>query len=228
MRLRDKSLITSGLIFGVLAVAYGWRTGGGAANAWLFMAALCALTIMRQIHVAEIPARAVHSDVDQRELWLIRTVFVTTYLMPALLFATPLLDGFNYHQPLAATMIGLMVVLVAMVLLWRSHADLGRFWSVSLEIRRGHQLVTTGVYTRIRHPMYAALWMYMLAQALLLGNLVAGPAGLIGFGLLYLLRIEREEAMLAKMFGEDWTAYAEHTGRIVPKLRPDATTTLAK
>jgi protein-S-isoprenylcysteine O-methyltransferase Ste14 len=220
MPLRNKNLITTGLMFAVLAVVYGWRTGGGAANVWIVLAALCALTVMRQIYVAEIPPRAVHSDVDRRELWLIRVVSVGTYLMPAILFATPLLDGFDYRQPVAATVIGLVVLLAAMVLFWRSHADLGRFWSASLEIRRGHQLVTTGVYARIRHPMYAALWMYMLAQALLLANFVAGPAGLVGFGLLYLMRIEREEAMLAKIFGADWTAYTERTGRIVPRLRP--------
>jgi protein-S-isoprenylcysteine O-methyltransferase Ste14 len=174
---------------------------------------------MRQFYVGGIPPRAVHSDVDQRELWLIRIVSATTYLVPALLFATPLLDGFNYPQPMAVTVTGLVVLVAAMVLFWRSHADLGRFWSASLEIRRGHELVTTGVYARIRHPMYAALWLYMLAQALLLANVVAGAAGLIGFGLMYLLRIDREEAMLAKIFGADWTSYTERTGRIVPRLR---------
>jgi protein-S-isoprenylcysteine O-methyltransferase Ste14 len=218
MRPRDKAVIGSGLLFALLAAAYGWRTGGGAVHGWSFLAALCALTVMRQIHVAEIPPRAVRSDIDRRELWLLRIVYVGTYLLPALQFATPLLDGFDYRQPAGVTSIGLFVLLAAMLLFWRSHSDLGRFWSASLEIRREHRLVTTGVYSRIRHPMYAALWLFVLAQAALLSNFIAAPAGLIGFGLLYLLRIDREEAMMAKVFGPDWKAYAERTGRLVPRL----------
>ena len=42
-------------------------------------------------------------------------------------------------------------------LFWRSHADLGRNWSVHVRVREGHTLVTSGVYSWIRHPMYAAL-----------------------------------------------------------------------
>jgi protein-S-isoprenylcysteine O-methyltransferase Ste14 len=48
----------------------------------------------------------------------------------------------------------------------------------TLEVREQHALVTTGVYSRVRHPMYSA---WALAQALLLPNWIAGPAGLIGF-----------------------------------------------
>jgi protein-S-isoprenylcysteine O-methyltransferase Ste14 len=40
---------------------------------------------------------------------------------------------------------------LAVWLFWRSHADLGRNWSPSLELREGHELVTEGVYRYVRH-----------------------------------------------------------------------------
>jgi protein-S-isoprenylcysteine O-methyltransferase Ste14 len=101
---------------------------------------------------------------------------------------------------------------------WRSHADLGRNWSPSLQLREGHELVTEGVYRHIRHPMYASEWLWSIAQALMLQNWVAGWAGLALFTPLYVLRVPREEQMMLDQFGEEYRAYMNRTGRIVPQL----------
>jgi protein-S-isoprenylcysteine O-methyltransferase Ste14 len=97
-----------------------------------------------------------------------------------------------------------------------THHDLGRFWSVTLEIRQTHQLITTGVYRHVRHPMYAAFLLWAVAQALLLPNWIAGPAGLVGFGILFSLRVRREEQMMEATFGDAYRAYAARTWRVVP------------
>ena len=102
-------------------------------------------------------------------------------------------------------------------LLWRAHAGLGRSWSDSVQLRQGHRLVTNGVYRHVRHPMYAAGWLLGIAQALLLQNRVAGPAGLVSFALLYCSRVPREEQMMLEQFGEQYRAYMERTGRLIPK-----------
>ena len=52
----------------------------------------------------------------------------------------------------------------------RSHKDLGRNWSISLEIREEHKLVTRGVYSLIRHPMYTAFLLMAVGQAFLISN----------------------------------------------------------
>lgn len=98
----------------------------------------------------------------------------------------------------------------------RSHKDLGRNWSVSLEVREGHRLVTGGVYARVRHPMYSSFLLWGLMQALLLGNWVAGLAGLISVVVLIGGRLAHEEAMMAETFGAEWEAYAARTSRLVP------------
>jgi protein-S-isoprenylcysteine O-methyltransferase Ste14 len=68
--------------------------------------------------------------------------------------------------------------------------------------------VTTGVYRHVRHPMYAAFFLWAIAQALLLPNWIAGPVGLLGFGTLFGLRVGREERMMEATFGDAYRAYA--------------------
>ncbi len=111
-------------------------------------------------------------------------------------------------------------MLAALWLFWRSHADLGLNWSVTLEIRKEHQLITNGVYRSIRHPMYAAIWLFSLAQALLLANWLAGPAALVTFAPMYLLRTPREERMMCEIFGQEYRDYMARTGRLFPRLTP--------
>ena len=118
-------------------------------------------------------------------------------------------------QPLAAVA-GTLVFAAALWLFYRTHRDLGRAWSVTLEIREQHALVTHGVYARVRHPMYSAFFLWAIAQALLLPNAVAGLAGLIGFGVLFAGRVGREEEMMLKTFGDGYRAYMARTSRLVP------------
>ena len=99
-----------------------------------------------------------------------------------------------------------------------THRALGRNWSVSLDVRENHQLVTDGIYRRVRHPMYSAFWLWAIAQALLLPNWVAGFSGLVGFGILFFGRIAREERMMLEMFGDSYRAYTARTDRIFPRI----------
>ncbi len=112
--------------------------------------------------------------------------------------------------------LGAAVFAAALWLFHRTHKDLGRNWSVTLEVRERHTLVTSGVYRRVRHPMYSAFWLWALAQALLLPNWVAGPSGLVGFGTLFFLRVGREEALMMETFGDEYRRYMTRTARILP------------
>lgn len=116
----------------------------------------------------------------------------------------------------ALAMLGVVLAAAALVMFRLTHKALGRNWSVSLELRDQHKLVTDGVYRRLRHPMYTAFWLWAAAQALLLPNWIAGLSGLVGFGVLYFGRIAREERMMTERFGAEYLAYAERTYRIIP------------
>ena len=113
---------------------------------------------------------------------------------------------------------GAVVFASSLWLFRRTHKDLDRNWSVTLVVRKAHRLVTSGIYRYVRHPMYSAFWLWAFAQLLLLPNWIAGPAGLVGFGTLFFLRVGREERMMIETFGDDYRRYMDSTPRILPGI----------
>jgi protein-S-isoprenylcysteine O-methyltransferase Ste14 len=128
------------------------------------------------------------------------------------------LDFANYHLPVWTGWIGTVVFTGAILLLWRSHADLARNWSATLKIRSEHTLVTNGVYRYIRHPMYAAHLLWAIAQGLMLNNWLAGWALLVAFLPFYLVRAPKEERMMLEHFGEEYRDYMSRTGGLIPRF----------
>ena len=137
---------------------------------------------------------------------------------PLFYLFSPWLDFADYDLPGWLGWIGTAVFAAALLLLWRSHADLGRNWSAILQIRQEHTLITNGVYRYMRHPMYAAHMLWAIAQGLLLQNWLAGWIFLIAFIPTYLVQAPKEEQMMLDNFGEEYRNYISRTGRIIPRL----------
>jgi protein-S-isoprenylcysteine O-methyltransferase Ste14 len=116
----------------------------------------------------------------------------------------------------ALAWLGVLPGLASLWLFWRTHAELGRNWSVSLEVRKMHELITDGVYRYVRHPMYSAFFLWAIAQILLLPNWIAGLSGIMGFGILFAFRVGREERLMLEAFGEEYRVYMKRTARVVP------------
>jgi protein-S-isoprenylcysteine O-methyltransferase Ste14 len=114
--------------------------------------------------------------------------------------------------------VGVVPAMAALWLFWRTHKELGRNWSVSLEVRDKHELITSGVYRYVRHPMYSAFFLWAIAQFFLLPNWLAGLSGIVGFGTLYSFRVGREERMMLEAFGDQYRSYMDRTARIIPWL----------
>jgi len=161
---------------------------------------------------------SVHRQVDRLEKALLLMVIPASLLLPLLYLFTPLLNFANYRLPAFAPWLGLILLLAALWLFWRSHADLGQNWSVTLEVRKEHRLITHGVYRLIRHPMYASIFLFSLAQGLLLANWLAGWSAFVPFTVLYLVRTPREEQMMCKFFGDEYRDYMGRTGRLFPRI----------
>lgn len=161
----------------------------------------------------------VHRQIDGLEKALLFLVISSSTLLPLVYLFTPLLAFADYRLPAFAPWCGTAIMVVALWLFWRSHADLGQNWSVSLELRKDHQLVSHGVYRSIRHPMYASIFLWSIAQALLLPNWLAGWSALGPFTLMYILRTPREERMMCEFFGQDYRDYMGRTGRLFPRIQ---------
>jgi len=153
---------------------------------------------------------------DGRERVLLFLVFLGNLLLPLLYVFTPLLDFAEYRLHMYLPWLGVIVIIGSLWLFWRSHKALGLNWSPSLEIKQDHQLVTSGVYRAVRHPMYSAIILFGLGQGLLLQNWLAGWSGLLTFLLMYFLRVRREEEMMSESFGQTYRDYMAVTGRLWP------------
>jgi|ERR1700737_1941989 protein-S-isoprenylcysteine O-methyltransferase Ste14 len=159
------------------------------------------------------------SRVDALDRALVAAVFLGSVVLPVLYLFTPWLGFADYRLPAFILWCGTVIMVVALWLFWRAHADLGLNWSITLEMRKGHELIVHGVYRRIRHPMYAAIFLFALAQGFLLQNWLAGWAGFVTVTVLYLVRTPREEKMMCELFGQSYRDYMERTGRLFPRVK---------
>lgn len=141
------------------------------------------------------------------------------FVIPLVYVLTTLLSFADYTLPVGAGLAGTAVFALALWLLWRSHADLGRSFSPIIEVVAGQQLVTDGIYRRMRHPMYSAHLVWGFAQPLLLWNWVAGFSLLATLIPLLLVRIPAEERMMHEQFGRAYDDYMARTGRLFPRFR---------
>ncbi|MEM9805946.1 MAG: protein-S-isoprenylcysteine O-methyltransferase [Cyanobacteria bacterium P01_D01_bin.56] len=152
------------------------------------------------------------------ERGLLAFVLLGMFVLPLIYIGTPLFNFANYLLPVWANILGIVTFAIALYLFWRSHHDLGQNWSPTLQVREDHTLITNGIYQNIRHPMYTAIWLWVIAQGLLLTNWIAGLAGVITFGTLYFFRVGNEENMMLEQFGDQYQAYRQRTKRLVPFL----------
>ncbi|WP_166303669.1 MULTISPECIES: protein-S-isoprenylcysteine O-methyltransferase [unclassified Bradyrhizobium] len=162
--------------------------------------------------------KVVRSVRGARENTLLLISLTGLGIVPFIYVATAIPHFASYDFQPAQAWLGVVVAIAALVMFRLTHRALGRNWSLSLDVRENHHLITTGIYRKIRHPMYSAFWLWAVAQALLLPNLVAGFAGLIGFGVLFFGRVAREEQMMLETFGNEYREYMARTGRIMPRL----------
>src|SRR5882724_4951938 len=106
------------------------------------------------------PTTQRHERVRERVLMAIS--FSGLFAIPAIYVVTgaPRFASYPFQPPLA--WLGAVVLVLALALFFHTHRRLGRFWSVTLEIRQDHGLVTDGIYRFVRHPMYSAYFLWAL------------------------------------------------------------------
>lgn len=169
-----------------------------------------------QRRAARLKVARVAAPVGDRIVLAIATL--GQFVIPFVYLVTGLPRGADYGFLPWLAWLGVALLVAALALFRVTHVHLGRNWSISLETREKHSLVTEGVYAWVRHPMYSSFLLSALAQLCLLQNWVAGPAGLIGFAVLFFFRVNREEGLMIDTFGEEYRAYSRRTARIVPWL----------
>lgn len=154
--------------------------------------------------------------VTVREKALMAISYSGLFIVPLIYVVTDWPEFASYPFSAVAAWLGTLVLIGATYLLYVTHRDLGRRWSITLEIRDGHSLVTNGIYEKLRHPMYSSFWLWAISQAFLLPNWIAGFSGIVGFGILFFMRVGQEERMMLDTFGDEYRNYMKRTYRVIP------------
>ncbi|MDQ2892197.1 MAG: isoprenylcysteine carboxylmethyltransferase family protein [Pseudomonadota bacterium] len=127
------------------------------------------------------------------------------------------LDPLSASSLIEAGGCAIAMVTAVGLFLWSSRT-MGRNWSIVARTRDDHQLVETGPFAYLRHPIYTALFLLMIAFAVAYGHstqlLLAIPLYALGTW----VRISEEERLLRAMFGDAYDAYAKRVRRFVPHV----------
>jgi protein-S-isoprenylcysteine O-methyltransferase Ste14 len=100
--------------------------------------------------------------------------------------------------------------------IWARRA-LGNYWSGRIEIKVDHQLIRSGPYAALRHPIYTAILTMALGMLLVFASWNA-VAGFVLVVIAYLRKIRLEEANLRNAFGAQYDEYAQSTRALVPLI----------
>ena len=120
--------------------------------------------------------------------------------------------------PIWLRWLGLGVALGGFVLLQWSQQTLGENWSDAPRLVAGQEMIVSGPYRWIRHPIYAAFFLILGSLLLISANWFVGGMWIGMTGLDVASRIRTEEAMMVGQFGEQYRAYMRRTGRLFPRL----------
>ena len=99
-----------------------------------------------------------------------------------------------------------------------SKRALGRNWSLVARTRADHELVTWGPFAYVRHPIYSALFVWLIAMAVAFGHYWGLIFGVPLYWIGTILRIREEERLLRAQFGSDYDAYAARVKRFLPGI----------
>jgi protein-S-isoprenylcysteine O-methyltransferase Ste14 len=113
--------------------------------------------------------------------------------------------------------LGAAVTIVGLLFAVWARGYLGSNWSRSVTIKQDHELITTGPYAVVRHPIYTGILTGFLGMAIAISQV----RGLIVFVLIFLalwLKLRMEEQWMRSQFGETYATYAHQTAALVPYL----------
>ncbi|CDX62701.1 Isoprenylcysteine carboxyl methyltransferase [Mesorhizobium plurifarium] len=136
---------------------------------------------------------------------------IAAFLLPHL----PLFAFVNF-APVNAVLsgIGAVLTVAGMLLLVWARQTLGRNWSQTVSVKQEPELVTSGPYRRLRHPMYTGGLLACIGSAIVVG----GPFVflLVLLGAIFIWRVGAEDRLLARQFPDEFPAYARRTNALVP------------
>ena len=190
----------------------------------LFWGLLGGLMLVRVLSVLQVRrARARFTPDEQaiqregRLAFAIRfgSFFILIGLLVAFAFNPAWIRALDLPLPAPARWAGFVIGLLGVATAAWAQVTIGQQWSAQLQLAEGHQLVTSGPYAHIRHPIYAALIAISIGFALITANCLFLAFGMLSVAM-SIHRIPREETMMR----EGVSAYAAYAEKVRFRVLP--------
>lgn len=124
--------------------------------------------------------------------------------------------GRQVFPPSEATyLLGTLVLIAGLVFSVWARVVLGRNWSAEVTVKQDHELIETGPYRWVRHPIYTGMLAGLLGSAIAQDRWTSFIAVALVFAGFW-FKLRREEAWMRETFGERYAAYSERTARLIP------------
>ena len=170
---------------------------------------------------ADITIRPISREKDEYN----RVVVYLSFLAMPIIVFLPYLENKVLTQqllphPLSTwiLVIGTGLLLIGGILMLVSRFQLGEVGGTKIIIEEGHQLITTGIYSYIRHPIYLGFLLLFFGYSLALGSIITTGVITIALFLIFRSRMGIEEKLLLSSFGEEYSIYLKRTERLIPFL----------
>ena len=213
-------LLIQTLAWGVVFTAWGWDDWRG----FLVHPARAGLVAMALITVAAVlawrldvqPFRKSKQGVG-RQRWLLPTLMLMGLGLMAFLPYADRREVLTFSGADGSRYFGLLLYIGGNILAFVALRALGKQYSGYVTLQEDHQLVQTGIYGVIRHPIYLRALMVFVGLPLIFRSWLLLPLFVVGV-LFVGYRIRQEEKLLAEHFGAEFEAYRRRTWRLLPYL----------
>jgi protein-S-isoprenylcysteine O-methyltransferase Ste14 len=160
-----------------------------------------------------VSARGAKPDTQRHLLQSFSVLFaiIAAFLLPYL----PIFHFVNFApvNPVVSS-IGLILNVAGITCLVWARQRLGRNWSQTVSVKEGHELVTSGPYRWIRHPMYTGGFIACLGSAIVAGG--AFVFLLLFLGAIFLWRVGAEDKLMEQQFPNEYPDYKKRTKAVIP------------
>jgi protein-S-isoprenylcysteine O-methyltransferase Ste14 len=151
----------------------------------------------------------------------IRIPDIGIFFIVLALLATKIINIIQYYPSrdihLSLTIAGTAMVLVGLVISILGRKALADNWCLTIDLKKGHKLITTGIYRYVRHPIYSGLT-FMGVGTVLVSQQLAVVAILLVALVIFVFRIKKEERLMMNVFSEEYQEYRKKVKAIIPFL----------
>jgi len=145
-----------------------------------------------------------------RIIWITLLIAMTAGCIVKSSVAAPIINS------VSITYIGLFLIVFGMVFRFYAIWSLGKMFTVDITIREGHKLKKDGIYKYIRHPAYTGAIISFIGFGFSVNNWISLLIVAIPVISAMIIRINAEEKMLMKQFGDEYARYMKRTRRLMP------------